>query len=1219
MEQRTLKTFMIILLLIVSGYAYSQKTAINDTADYPYWIQMMQDPDENFYKTQRAFNLYWEGREITKGCGWKPFKRWESNMMLRASVDGELPRPTETKQELEKFLAKYSTKSPQGNWISLGPDDFPAKGYKGLGRLNAIAFHPTDPDIIYVGSPSGGFWYTTVGGNEWVTTTDDHPTLGVSAIIVDHSNPNIIYIGTGDRDANDAPGLGVYKSYDAGHTWEEASTGMGYVTVGAMLIHPTNPQILYAGTSGGIFKSTDGAATWSKIHGVYAKDLAFKPGNPNVIYACHGGSFSYSTNGGSSWNIPSSGYVLGERAVLAVTPANPEVVYVMTSNSSQGFKGLYRSLNSGVNFTEMSNSPNIQDWSCYGTGSGGQAWYNLCLVADPEDANIIYSGGVNIWRSANGGSTWNINGHWTGDCGVPAVHADHHVFEVNPINNRIYVGNDGGIYWTDNDGISWNEITTGLVISQAYKIGQSATNPDVIVNGYQDNGSSVYANGLWYFVSGGDGMECAVLPTDDNIRFSSLYYGQIMRINGIYNQGSIAGQGINGITESGAWVTPYIIDEQIPTTMFIGYKNIWRSRNITSYNVTWKKISNMNTGNFTVVEQSPLDNNLIFASSGSRLFYSEDVQNETEMPTWFEISDKLPNNDRISDIECHPEDRNTLYISLDKKIFKTTDFCETWEDISLNLPAIHINSIAHYKNSLNGLYLGTDAGVYYKDDSMSEWIFFNNGMPLSASVREIEIYYSPDSPADDKLSAGTYGRGTWQSEPYSSAPVADFTSNKILVTKDCEVDFTDLSSGVPFTWDWEFTGGTPSVSTDKNPSGITYSQIGTYPVKLTVSNNEGTDTKVVEGYIVVSDTLLPLPAFTSSTNVVCNIDEVVSFTNQTENCPTTYKWYFNPNTIEYVGNTQSNSQNPKVKFLERNSYTVTLEASNINGTRRITKQDYILAGGYSLPFVEDFENAGFNAKKWTVENPDNLITWDITEVQGSNPGNKAAWMNFFEYRNTSKSRDRLISPPLSFEGLNQVFLNFEYAYASRYQNFSDTLIVFISDDCGENWTRVATYGEDGTANFVTVPRQLTSFAPTSPDEWCDGTYGGKCKSIDLSQWSNQSGIKIAFETVNRMGNNLYLDNITISQHSGVDITEKDNTFTIYPNPAKDEAVIECNPLPYDASISIVNVYGKVVFSKDFAANQAINCKVNTSSFAKGIYVVNLKSKGASISKKLVIN
>ncbi len=196
----------------------------------------MQDPDANFFETQQAFELYWENREITKGCGFKPFKRWESYMAPRVDAFGNKPRPGEIFRKSQAYFKNVNARSTAGNWKELGPvfnDYTTIEDIRGLGRINTVAFHPSDAVKMWVGTPQGGLWYSPDYGESWQPMTDDLPTLGVSAIVMDHSDANIMYMGTGDRDANDAPGMGVWKSNDGGVSWDTSFNGMGLATVGA--------------------------------------------------------------------------------------------------------------------------------------------------------------------------------------------------------------------------------------------------------------------------------------------------------------------------------------------------------------------------------------------------------------------------------------------------------------------------------------------------------------------------------------------------------------------------------------------------------------------------------------------------------------------------------------------------------------------------------------------------------------------------------------------------------------------------------------------------------------------------------------------------------------------------------------------------------------------------------------------------------------------------
>ncbi|HPT14396.1 MAG TPA: PKD domain-containing protein [Bacteroidales bacterium] len=1220
-----LRTFLPALFMLagISAHSQEKQTATADTSQYPYWIQMMQDPDANFFQTQRAFELYWKDRPITKGCGWKPFKRWESYMQTRVSPTGEKPSPDAVFNAYNSYMQQHDqSASLNGNWISQGPVTIPmAKGYQGLGRINAIAFHPTDPNTIYIGAPSGGLWVSTQGGNSWTTSTDILPTLGVSSIAINPADPQIMYIGTGDRDAGDAPGIGVMKSTDGGVTWNLSNSGMGTLTVGKMLIDEETPDVIYAATSGGIYKSVDGGSNWTKKISGNFKDLVFKPGDQSILYAAADARFYRSTDHGENWLQITSGIPGASRGVIGVSPANPNIVYFLLAKSDNGYQGIYRSTDGGLNFTERSTTPNIMDWSCDGSGSGGQAWYDLCIAVDPLNADIIYTGGVDIWKSTNGGTNWQISGHWYGGCGVPAVHADQHVFEVNPLNNRIYVGNDGGIYYTENGGTNWPEISNGLVISQTYKLGQSATVDDRVVNGYQDNGSSLFDNGQWYAIGGGDGMECAIDYTNHMVSYTTVYYGSIDRHYGTGNQGSIAGNGTNGIDEEGAWVTPFILDAKDPNTMFIGYKNVWRSRNVKNQSVSgvkWTKISTINTGNLSVLEQSPVNTDILYASSGSSLYLSANAQSDA--PTWTNITSFLPSGSEITDLEAHPFEENTVYMTMaDNKVYKSTDRAASWTEISGSLPNIHISNIEYYKNSQEGLYLGTDAGVFYKDLSMTDWIPFNNGMPANARVTEIEIFYDSVNIANDRVKASTYGRGLWKSDMYFTTPTADFSANKTLVPPGCPVNFKDLSLGVPSQWDWSFVGGNPSTSTDKNPQNIVFNNPGTYTIELTATNAAGSGTMTKTAYIIVSDTLKPIANFSADNRVFCTTGETVAFTDESEYCPIMWQWEFTPNTVTFVNGTGVNSQNPSVLFSQEGNYNVQLVVTNTNGIDAIVKQDYILVGGYQLPFSEDFESMNFSTRSWDIENPDMGITWDIDTIYANGPSQYAARMDFFHYATPPGRRDRMISPALDFSGMEHPLLSFDHAYASRYSSTSDSLVIYISGDCGTSWTRVFQAGEKGQGTFATTPKTTTLYVPTIVDDWCGIGWGSNCYSIDLSAWANLSGVKIAFESYNRFGNNLYIDNISVTEAVGVVQPATSGGIAVYPNPTKGFVTITSDNPIGTTTISVVDMAGVTRFRKVVDNAHALHETLDLNNLSPGLYFVKISSQETNVMRKLVIN
>ncbi|MGB1295231.1 MAG: T9SS type A sorting domain-containing protein [Flavobacteriales bacterium] len=773
-----------LLTLILSGcigisLAQTSKTRTEkDYRNHPYWIDMMQDPQANFFETQKAFYSYWKGRKIEKGAGYKPFKRWEHFMAQQVDERGNKPSAAQLLNELNTTENLSSTENSitgqVGNWTEIGPVQLPNNGTgqpNGLGRINAIGFHPTNANVFYVGAPAGGLWKTTDAGSSWSSSTDGLATLGVSSIVVDHSNPNTVYFGSGDRDASDSPGLGVYKSTDAGATWTQMNSGMGNRTVGELLMHPTNHNILLAATNGGVYRSTNGGSSWSQSIGGNFKDMKFHPTNPSIVYATTGGTLYKSTNNGTSFSMAMSGIPSGKsRLAIGVSPASPNVVYVLAAQGSV-YGGLFKSTNSGASFTTQSTSPNIMDYSTNGSGTSGQAWYDMCVAVSPTNANEVYVGGVNIFKSTNGGASWTINAHWVGSGGASAIHADQHILRYSPA-GKLYVGNDGGVYHKGVSNNNWTDISSGLAISQCYKLGQSQTDVNRVIVGYQDNGTGVFDNGTWRTEIGGDGMESAIDYSNSAYMYGELYYGAIRRsTNNGYSFGSIAGNGINGINESGAWVTPYVLHSTNPNVMFIGYQDIWRSTNVkasSTSSVNWTAISNNLGGSskFNFIEHNEANENILYASKGSTLYKSENVM--ASSVTWSTVS--VPGGGTILSIETSPLNENIVYVSRGSRIYKSTDKGSNWTDISSNISNSQNKTSLVFApmNEGRGLYVATDYGVFFKPENETVWIAYSNGLPHYAKIKEIELFEDQSGNNNHKIRAASYGRGLWTSPIYNT-------------------------------------------------------------------------------------------------------------------------------------------------------------------------------------------------------------------------------------------------------------------------------------------------------------------------------------------------------------------------------------------------------------------------------------------------------------------
>ncbi len=842
------------------------------------WAEEMTNPNANFYDVQNNFNLYWSTRDINEpGNGYKPFKRWESFMAPRVYPSGDMTLTGQTWKNYEAYLqteAAQKINSPHtvmsSTWTAVGPmgamtgvadNGFPRKA----GRDNFITFHPTVSTTFWVGAPAGGLWKTTNSGTNWTTNTDLLSITGCSDLAIDPSNTQTMYLATGDGDAGDTPSIGVLKSTDGGATWLVTGTVWAQSLgrrIRRLIINPNNPQTLFAATNAGIYRTTNGGTNWTQLNSTVSfYDIEFNPGNPNTIYAA-GTTFYKSTNGGTSFSsagvtgLPAAANL--SRMAIAVTANDTNYVYILASkNSTNGyaFDGVFRSTNSGVAFTTMSTTPDILSNPCAGTGGSAQGWYDLAFGANPLNKNDISVGGINVWRSTNGGTTWTSIGCWIGTGSPPYIHADHHCLSYNSA-GTIYSANDGGIFVYT--GTAWTDITSTRNIAQIYKIGLSGLSSNLFITGHQDNGTNIYNAGTYSASRAGDGMDCFIDRTNNSIMYSATP-------NGAYKKSTNGGLSwttcTTGLSGTASWVSPWKQDPTTAATLYAGYTQMFKSTNSAG---AWTALTAI-TGSGGIVEFAiaPSNNQVLYVIKGTGLYRSINggtswttitgtVPTGTAAPTFFTIS---------------PTDENTAWITLSgfsavNKVFKTVDGGANWTNVTYNLPNIPANCSVYHTGSANdGMYVGMDAGIYYTDNTMSTWINYSVGMP-NTPVMDMEIYAGTM-----KLRAATYGRGVWEVDAYTSptaAPTSAFTISTVNKCASAPVSFVDQSTNTPNAWAWSFQSGTPATSTIQNPSA-TFPAAGSYTVSLTATNAFGLGTTTTQTVVI-----LPVPSVTitaSQTNI----------------------------------------------------------------------------------------------------------------------------------------------------------------------------------------------------------------------------------------------------------------------------------------------------------------------------------------------------------------
>ena len=867
------------------------------------WVKKKENNDANFFDIQKSFNKHWkkaerkeklkrffttESKNEEENEGLMLYKRWEYSVQPRVFPSGNMSLLKESGKVIEKAIADpvyRSSLQANGNWQPLGAFDVPTDG-GGAGRLNCVRFHPTQPNTIFVGAPVGGLWKSNDGGATWNVMTNLLPSLAVSDVAIDANNPNIIYLASGDFDGDDAPGVGVLKSTDGGLTWQ--ITGLNFLVsqgryISRIIIDPTNSNILWAAASNGIFKSIDAGITWVKVLTTNnLRDLELKPGSNSVLYATSNTTFYKSTNGGTSFTSVTAGLPISSssaRLSIAVTAANPNVVYVLASNSSDnGFKGVYKSIDSGTSFSLKASSPNLLGWDAGGNDSGGQAWYTLSIAASPINENEVVVGGVNVWASFDGGENWDIAAHWQGN-GAPYVHADIHDLTYQPNTGNLFTGTDGGIFKAGNGFGNWTDLSNGLQIGQMYKLGCSASNASLVLQGWQDNGTNQYSAGSWSHILGGDGMECFVDWSNANYQYGESQYGNISRSS---NGGNSFQNIKNNITEDGEWVTPWMQHPTNATTLFAGYTNVWKSTNRGN---SWTKISNLNIGGLTILKVAKSNPSYIYISNSTSIFKTTDGG-----ANWNAVSVPSAGSNAITDLAIDETNPDKIWITRSgynatNKVYKSIDGGSTWQNLSTGLPNIPANTIVNQTGTNDGIYVGTDFGVYYYDENILMWVPYMNGLP-NVRVDELEIQYS-----SSKLRAATYGRGLWESSiynPNSQLPFANFSGNVLNGCPGFTVQFSDNSFGNPTSWLWSFPGGTPSTSTDQNPV-VTYNNPGSYNhVSLTVQNNFGSDSITKLNYIAVSPAIIPTISL-SNNDTICEGESVVLKSSYAQS----YVWYPN--------------------------------------------------------------------------------------------------------------------------------------------------------------------------------------------------------------------------------------------------------------------------------------------------------------------------------------
>ena len=681
--------------------------------------------------------------------------------------------------EFQQALA--INRNSQANWEGIGPMNI-------AGRTLALAFHPLDSTIIFLGSASGGLWKTTSAGNganAWERMEIGFPVLAVSSIAISPNNPDVMYIGTGEmynstttkpgvvnRLTRGTYGFGIFKSTDGGVSWEK-SLDWGYEEmrgVQDIIINPLNPQVLYAATSIGLMKSSDAGDNWTLIHDLpMAVDVEMNPVDTNLIYVSYGSLFAEvsgiyrSRNGGIDFNQLSIGLPITYtgKAMLTIEPNAPKIIYASVADAFKSI-GLYKSRNNGDSWVQINN----EDIAAF------QGWYSHDVVVHPNNPREIIQVGIDAWKSINGGFITNQQTSWlnarlgqhpVGEPDGPPnyVHPDIHRAIFHPLmENTLFLATDGGVFVSKDGGVTYESRNGGLQTTQFYaNFSNSSTNKNLAIGGMQDNSTAIYTGeAAWTKVLGGDGMSTAIDFESDNIIYGSSQFLNIFRSTdgGQFFQ-DIAPGAIEPIFSA-----PFELAPSNPRVLYAGGRLLFKSTDRGS-NWTTPNSNFIDDGNsILAIAIAPYNFNKLLISTAPNVTGKANIFSSQDGGINWTILTNLP--DRIvTDFAFHPTNENIAFITFGGfgsfHVYQTMDNGNNWFPIDNNLPDIPHNTIIIDPDQPDNIYIGNDLGVYVSEDGGGNWTPFMEGLPEVVLAMHLSI-----SPADQKLRIATHGNGIYQTD-----------------------------------------------------------------------------------------------------------------------------------------------------------------------------------------------------------------------------------------------------------------------------------------------------------------------------------------------------------------------------------------------------------------------------------------------------------------------
>jgi len=704
----------------------------------------------------------------------------------------------------DELLIQKKKGIDEPTWETIGPTNV-------AGRTLALAIHPEDPDLLFAGSASGGLWKSTTGGsgsNAWEYVSTGFPVLGVGAIDIDPNEPEIMYIGTGEsygstenfpgigpvRTTRGSYGIGILKSKDGGQSWEKSLDWSvdQRRSVQKIQINPLRSNTIWAATTVGLYRSRDGGENWVNIHSIpMATDVVINPADTNKVFVAHGGMGSLghgiyrSENAGESFEkanllVGGGPFQYFGKAVLAISPSNPDIVLASLGNSNGDINGTEDDNKTWLMKTEDGGDTWNLIFSSNEFYATFQGWYSHAVAIHPKNADIVWAAGqpFSLYKSNFGGLNFSPVNLSTGISIQPGENddvypflsgwADHHDIVYHPtMPDTIYFINDGGIFKTTDGGLSIENCNSGYQTVQFYNgVSNSNSNPDLFFGGLQDNNSIIYEGNLnWRRAWGGDGSWTALNQLDNNIAYLSAQFAQAVVSFDLFTGDNTSDyflrpdQSIFPIQEAN-FIAPFVLSPADNLTIYMGGEKIYKT---TDNGQSWTETNDgfrLDGNAMSVMAASEQNVNVVYVASSPKSIRSNVYKTTNGGDTWLQITQDLP--DRFpTDLAVDPNNDAIAYITFggfgSPHVFKTIDGGDSWQDISSGLPDIPTWSVTVDPENRFHLYVGNELGVYKSLDGGQNWININGNLPDAVFAMDLII-----SRSNRKLRVATHGNGAYE-------------------------------------------------------------------------------------------------------------------------------------------------------------------------------------------------------------------------------------------------------------------------------------------------------------------------------------------------------------------------------------------------------------------------------------------------------------------------